>query len=311
MEISSLLTGSNENIENLVSEFVFKMISEGINTPVIEDSVISFCFLVQKLGKLDLISESDRLILNSLLKKSINRINDPTRMLESYFLLSALDMAADIDSTFMKEIIERHHKQGYNSTKEMAGQLRVSGRIAKFLKRIGFRPSKPDTALRTIKNIIRKLDKRKFLRSTQLLKYQLERLTTEMNLLIAFFEKEEPSQIDLKEIIELLQMLLEILNRPNIAQLDLETRKRVIELMDTSCYLYDILAIRNSWSLLHSFKLDVQSLYSPTLGSYNRVTTDESAFNRSLHDYSRKRLKNIERDLPSPPRKKKINQVKE
>jgi hypothetical protein len=53
-----------------------------------------------------------------------------------------------------------------------------------------------------------------------------------MNLLIAFFEKEEPSQIDLKEIIELLQMLLEILNRPNIAQLDLETRKRVIELMD-------------------------------------------------------------------------------
>jgi hypothetical protein len=311
MEISSLLTGSNENIENLVSEFVFKLISEGINTPVIEDSVISFCFLVQKLGKLDLISESDRLILNSLLKKSINRINDPTRMLESYFLLSALDMAADIDSTFMKEIIERHHKQGYNSTKEMAGQLRVSGRIAKFLKRIGFRPSKPDTALRTIKNIIRKLDKRKFLRSTQLLKYQLERLTTEMNLLIAFFEKEEPSQIDLKEIIELLQMLLEILNRPNIAQLDLETRKRVIELMDTSCYLYDILAIRNSWSLLHSFKLDVQSLYSPTLGSYNRVTTDESAFNRSLHDYSRKRLKNIERDLPSPPRKKKIKQVKE
>jgi hypothetical protein len=31
MEISSLLTGSNEELENFVSEFVFKMISEGVN----------------------------------------------------------------------------------------------------------------------------------------------------------------------------------------------------------------------------------------------------------------------------------------
>jgi uncharacterized protein YfkK (UPF0435 family) len=129
--------------------------------------------------------------------------------------------------------------------------------------------------------------------------------------MISFFEKEEPSQEDLTEIIEFIHLLLEILNRPKIAQLDLETRKRVIELMDASCYLYDLIALRNSWSLLHSFKLDVQSLYSPTLGNYNRVNTDQSAFNRSLHDYSRKRLKSIERDLPSPPRKTRKQQVKD
>ncbi|MFX0085679.1 MAG: hypothetical protein ACFFAU_08390 [Candidatus Hodarchaeota archaeon] len=311
MEISSLLTGSNEELENFVSEFVFKLISEGVNTTVIEDSVISFCFLVQKLGKLSHLSESDRLILNSFLRKIIQRIDDPTRMLESYFILSAMNMAADIDSTFIKEIIEQHHKQGHSTTKEMVGQLRVTGRVASFLKRLGFRPSKPDAALRTIKYLISKLDKRKFLRSTQLLKYQLERLTTEMNLMISYFEREKPSQEDLTEIVELIQLLLEILNRPNIAQLDLETRKRVIELMDASCYLYDLIAIRNSWSLLNSFKLDVQSLYSPTLGDYNRINTDQAAFNRSLHDYSRKRLKLIERDLPSPPRKNKKQQVKE
>ncbi len=311
MEISSLLTGSNEELENLVSEIVFKMISEGVNSPVIEDSVISFCFIVHKLGKLSLLSESDRLILNSFLRKSIRRIDDPTRVLEAYFLLSVMDMAADIDSTFIKQIVEQHHKQGYTTAKEMTGQLRVSGRMVKFLKRLGFRTSKPDNVFRTIKHLIRKLDKRKFVRNTQLLKYQLERLTTEMNLMISFFEKEEPTKEDLTEIIELIHMLLDILNRPKIAQLDLNTRKRVIELMDASCYLYDLLAIRNSWNLLHKFKLDIQSLYSPTLGNYDRVTTNESAFNRSLHDFSRKKLKSVDRDLPSPPRKTQKQKAEE
>lgn len=305
MDISNLLVGGpNEELENLVSNFVFKMINEGVNTSIIEDSVISFCFLIHRLGKLNLLSESDRLVLASFLRKNIQKIEDPTRMLEAYFLLSTLGMADDINTTFIKEILERHQQQGISSTKEMSSQLRVDGRMARFLKRLGFRTSKPDTSLRNIKLLIRKLDKRKFVRSTQLLKYQIERLITEFNLLISYFEKREPSQIDLEEIIELIQVLLEILNRPRVFQLDVETRKRVIELMDASYYLYDLLAVRNSWSLLHHFQLNVSSIYSPTLGKYERVTTDQATFNRALADFSHKRLKRIERALPSPPRKK-------
>ncbi|MFX0208524.1 MAG: hypothetical protein ACFFDT_21255, partial [Candidatus Hodarchaeota archaeon] len=107
----------------------------------------------------------------------------------------------------------------------------------------------------------------------------------------------------LAEIIELIQMLLEILNRPRVFELDLETRKRVVELMDAAYYLYDLIAIRNSWSLINDFQLDVKSLYSPTIGSYERITTDQASFNQALDEFSRKRLRRIERDLPSPPRK--------
>ncbi|MFX1506129.1 MAG: hypothetical protein ACFFDC_08435 [Promethearchaeota archaeon] len=303
IDISNLLIGQNNELENLVSEIVFKMINEGVNSSIIEDSMISFCFLVHRLGKLDLLSESDRLVLGSYLRKSVQKIDDPTRMLEAYFLLSALGDAADINTTFIKEILERHHQQGISSTKEMAGQLRVNGRLARFLKRLGFKTSKPETSLRNINMLIRKLDKRKFTKSTQLLKYQLDRLITEFNLLIVFFEKEDPSQIDLAEIIELIQMLLEILNRPRIFELDLETRKRVVELMDASYYLYDLIAIRNSWNLINDFQLDVKSLYSPTIGSYERITTDQASFNQALAKFSDKRLRRIERDLPSPPRK--------
>ena len=302
LEISTLLVGPNDELENLISEIVFKMINEGVDSSVIEDSMISFCFLVHRLGKLDLLSESDRLVLGSFLRKNVQKIDDPTRVLEAYFLLSALGDAADINTTFIKEILERHQQQGISSTKEMIGQLRVDGRLARFLKRLGFK-SKPESSLRNIKMLIRKLDKRKFVKSTQLLKYQLDRLTTEFNLLIAFFEKKEPSQIDLTEIIDLIQVLLEILNRPRVFELDLETRKRVVKLMDAAYYLYDLIAIRNSWNLINNFQLDVKSLYSPTIGSYERITTDQASFNLALAKFSRKRLRRIEKDLPSPPRK--------
>ncbi len=311
MDISDLLVGgTNKELENLVSEFVFKMINEGVNTSVIEDSVIAFCFLIHRLGKLELLSQNDRLLLGSFLRKNVGKREDPTRMLEAYYLLSVLGMAADINTSFIKEILDQHQRQGISTTREMAGQLRVDGRMARFLKRLGFRKSKPEASLRTIKLLIRRLDKRKFIRSTQLLKYQLERLTTEMNLLIVAFEKNELKHVDLSEIVDLLRSLLEILNRPRVLKLDLETRKRVIELMDASLYLYDLIAIRNSWSLLHQFQLDVTSIYSPTLGKYQRVTTDQAAFNRSLAEFSRKRLKRIERDLPSPPRKKTKKPIK-
>lgn len=303
MDISTLLIGPNEKLESLVSEFVFKMINEGVETSVIEDSVISFCFLIHRLGKLGLLSENDRLILGSFLRKNLQRIEDPTRMLEAYYLLSVMGIADDINTTFIKEIIERHQQQGIGSTKEMAGQLRVDGRLARFLKKIGFRTSKPETSLRNIKLLIRRLDKRKFVKSTQLLKYQLDRLITEFQLLITYFEKKGSSQIDLEEIVELIQILLEILNRPRVFELDLETRKRVVELMDASFYLYDLIAIRNSWNLINNFQMDVKSLYSPTIGSYKRITTDQAAFNLALTRFSSKKLKKIERDLPSPPRK--------
>ncbi len=307
MEISNLLVGQNEELENLISEFLFKMMDAGVDTKIIENSVISFCFLIHRLGKLDLLSESDRLILSSFLRKHIQKKEDPTRMVEAYYLLSTLGMADDINTTFIKEILDQHQRQGVNSTKEMAGQLRVDGKIARFLKRLGFRKSKPETSILTIRHLIRKLDKRKFVRITQLLKYQLERLTTEMNFLITYFERKDPAQVDLEEIIELIQLLLEILNRPRVYQLDLETRKRVVELMDAAYYLYDLLSIRNSWNLLNEYQLDVKSIYSPTLGNYERVTTDQAAFNIALSKFS---IRQIDRDLPSPPRKKIRKKIK-
>lgn len=304
MDISALLTGPNEEIENIMSEFVFKMISEGVQTSIIENSVISFSFLIHRLGKLDLLTESDRLLLGSFLRESVQKIEDPTRVIEAYFLLSVMDMVSDIDSGFIIDILDRYHKQSVSSTEDMVGQLRVSGRIARFLRRLGYKTTKPKTSIRKINQLIRKLDKRKFVRSTQLLKYQIERLTSEMNLLIAYFEREEPTQVDLEELTGLLQLLFEILNRPRVFKLDIKTRRLVIELMDSSYYLYDLLSIRNSWNLLNKYQLNVSTLYSPTLGSYQRVTTDETAFNRSLVQFSQKQYKQIERDLPSPPRKK-------
>jgi hypothetical protein len=302
LDISSLLVGSNENMDSIVSEFVFKMISEGLNTSSIEDSVISFCFLIHRLGKLEFLSESDRLILNSFLRKHLKQ-DDPTRKLEAYFLLSVLRMSSDLDQSFIKELLSRQKEQGIASTREMVGQLRVDGRLAQFLRKLGFRRPKSQSSIKTINHLIRKLDKRKFLRSTQLLKYQLDRLITEINLLIVDFEKNDAKQVNLSEIINLLQSLMEILNRPGVLKLDLETRKRIVELMDASYYLYDLVAIRNSWGLLHQYQLEISSLYSPTLGKYQRVITDQAAFNLTLDKFSQKRLRHVDRELPSPPRK--------
>ncbi|MCK4848979.1 MAG: hypothetical protein KAT16_08150 [Candidatus Heimdallarchaeota archaeon] len=304
MDISALMVGPNEQLNNIVSEFVFRLIEQGIESSLVEKSIVAFTFLIHRLGKLDNLSESDRLLLTSFLKKNITDIDNPTRLLESYFLLTELGYATDINPDFVLEIMDRHYKRGVNTTNEMKDQLHVSGRMARFLRRIGLKSSKPTSSMRTIRILIKKLDKRKFLRNTHLLIYQLDRLTTEINLVISYFEKTDPSEEDLNELVELLQLLLEILNRPNILKLNLNTKKRIIELMDASYYLYDLLAVRNSWNLLNNYQINIKSLHTPTLGSYQRITANQELFNRSLMEYSRKRVEKVDRDLPSPPSKR-------
>jgi len=304
MDISALMVGPNEQLNSIIFEFVFRLIEQGLESSLIEKSIVAFSFLIHRLGKLDTLSESDRLLLKSFLKKNVTDIDNPTRLLESYFLLAELGYANDVNPNFVLEVMDRHYKKGLNTTREMNNQLHISGRLARFLRRIGLKSSKPTSSMRTIRMLIKKLDKRKFVRNTQLLTYQLDRLTTEVNLVISYFEKTDPSEEDLNELVELLQLLFEILNRPKITKLNLKTKKRIIELMDASYYLYDLLAFRNSWNLLNNYQINIKSLYTPTLGTYQRVTTNQELFNRSLKEYSRKRLENTDRDLPSPPSKR-------
>jgi hypothetical protein len=304
MDVSALMVGSNEQLNDIIRDFVFRLIEQGLDKPMIENSVVSFTFILYRLGKLDRLSESDRLLLSSFLKKIIIDIENPTRVLEAYFLLVELGFTAEVEPNYILEIMERHYKQSTSSTKEMTNQLKVSGRLARFLKRLSLKSYDVRSSMKTIRVLIKRLDKRKFKRSTQLLSYQLERLTTEINLLIAHWEKKDPSEEeDLSDLVELLQLLLDILNRPSILTLNLESRKRIIECMDSAYYLYDLLAIRNSWNLLNNFQLNIKSLYSPTLGKYQRITTNQAAFNRSLAEYSRKKLERTEKELPSPPSK--------
>lgn len=312
MDISALMIGSNDQLNDIISDFVFRLIEQGLETPLIENSVVSFSFLMYRLGKLDRLSDSDRILLSSFLKKNMNKIENPTRILESYFLLTELGFSVDIEPNFVLEIMERHYKQGISSTREMTNQLKVSGRLARFLKKLSLKSYDPKTSMSTIRVLIKRLDKRKFKRSTQLLSHQLDRLTTEMNLLIAHWEKKDSSkEEDLNELVELLQLLLDILNRPNVLTLELETRKRIIECMDSAYYLYDLLAVKNSWNLLKNFQLNIKSLYSPTLGKYQRVTTNQAAFNRSLAEYSRKKLERVEKELPSPPSRSQRKEIAE
>jgi hypothetical protein len=312
MDISALMIGSNEQLNDIISAFVFRLIEQGLDTSLIENSIIAFSFLVYRIGKLDYLSESDKILLSSFLKKNMNAIENPTRILESYFLLTELGHSSDIDPNFVLDILERHYKQGISSTKEMTNQLKVSGRLARFLRKLKLKSYNPKNSMKTLRILIKRLDKRKFVRSTKLLSFQLDRLTTEMNLLIAHWENTGFSDTeDLTELVGLLQLLLDILNRPNVLNLDLKTRQRIIECMDSAYYLYDLLAIRNSWKLLNNFQLNIKSLHSPTLGEYKRVIKNQATFNKSLAEYSRKKVEQVERALPSPPSKKQRKKILE
>lgn len=311
MDISSLMIGPNEHLNDIISGFVFRLIEKGLKTDEIEKSIIAFTFLIHKIGKLHLLSESDKLLLSSFLKKSLTDIDNPTHIVESYFLLTELGYSANIETDFIIELMQNHYKQGINSSKAMKNQLKLSGRLARFLKRISSKSYKPKASLKTVRALIKKLDKRKFIRETKLLSSQLDRLTTEMNLIAAFFENEKPKEEDLTEIVELLQLLLDILNRPTITKLNLKTKKKIIECMDTAYYLYDVLAFRNSWNMLQNYQLDIKSIHSPTLGTYQRISTNESALNESLIKYSRSRVRKIERELPSPPKQSKKRKITE
>ncbi|MHA2094635.1 MAG: hypothetical protein ACW98F_08400 [Candidatus Hodarchaeales archaeon] len=311
MDISSLIVGPKEHLNDVVSEFVFRLIEQGLETSLVEDSIVGFTFLIHRLGKLEQLTESDRLLLTSFLKKRLTDIENPTRILESYFLLTELGYPTDIEPQFVLEIMDRHYKQGLNTTREMSNQLKLSGRLARFLRRLGTKTYKPQASMQTLRSLIKRLDKRKFVRNTQLLTYQLDRLNTEINLLVAYFEKKDPVEEDLNDLVEILQLLLEILNRPNIANLNLKTKKQIVECMDSAYYLYDLLAIRNSWNLLNNYQLDIKSLYTPTLGSYKRISADQAALSNSLSDYSRRRVELTERELPSPPSKRKKRKITE
>ncbi len=311
MDISSLIMGPKEHLNDIVSEFVFRLIEQGLESSLVEDSIVGFTFLIHRLGKLEHLTESDRLLLSSFLKKRLTDIENPTRILESYFLLTELGYPTDVEPQFVLEIMDRHYKLDLGKTREISNQLKLSGRLARFLRHLGTKTYKPQASMKTLRLLIKRLDKRKFVRSTQLLTHQLDRLNTEINLLGAYFEKKDPAEEDLNELVEILQLLLEILNRPNILNLDLKTKKQIVECMDSAYYLYDLLAVRNSWNLLNNYKLDIKSLYTPTLGNYKRISTDQVALTNSLANYSRRRLEMTERELPSPPKKRVKKRISE
>ena len=107
MDISSLIIGPKEHLNDVVSEFVFRLIEQGLETSLVEDSIVGFTFLIHRLGKLEDLTESDRLLLSSFLKKRLTDIENPTRILESYFLLTELGYPTEVEPQFVFDELGR------------------------------------------------------------------------------------------------------------------------------------------------------------------------------------------------------------
>ena len=113
------MVGPNEQLNNIISEFVFRLIEEGLESSAVEKSIVAFTFLIHRLGKLDNLSESDRILLASFLKKNLRDLDNPTRLLESYFQLWWRQTEARLEA-FLSQILHRSFSVAQNKLFQMA-----------------------------------------------------------------------------------------------------------------------------------------------------------------------------------------------
>lgn len=312
-------TGSSDDINNLhnyleigsildiaeslsaTDALLTRIINEGLRSPEIEKSVISFCLIMDRLGRLSKLSEKEKKIMADFLLKRLNSDILANEKIETYFLLEKLGFSDYVDLNTILEIFEHFSKQKYQTTKDMKSQVKISVKVARFLKKIGMKKP-PKTSIRTVKSLVTKLDKRKFSRKTSLLLLQLDRLYTELNLLIAYFEKDNNDQVDIQDLSAFLQLLITIVNRPEALNLDNEVLERIIKLQDSTLYLYDLLAVRNSRNVLNKYEINIRSMYSSTLGKYRRISDEHEEVNKIIAQMKIKAKTSIASNLPSPPK---------
>ncbi|MFX1511073.1 MAG: hypothetical protein ACFFCQ_00590 [Promethearchaeota archaeon] len=259
----------NEESKKRLNKFIARLLTE------VEDlstsSLITFLHIVDRLDRFTLLSDTSRsLTINRLLIELNKKEVDDSSKLQSIYFLGHLGGLDRVDHSLIDSILSRATQSAVDKE-----PLRLSQRVVRWLRKRGTRSRRDiKRSIRVLHILTRRLELRKFARSTPKLLRELARVNSEINLLILDFERE--TEIPAIEGLEaLIRNLILILQRVDLKKFDAETRASFLRTLDNALYLQDLVSINQGRQMAVKGQSILKNLYRKEIGKYQRQTDEE------------------------------------
>ncbi|MFX0205725.1 MAG: hypothetical protein ACFFDT_07030 [Candidatus Hodarchaeota archaeon] len=261
----------NEESKKRLNNFIARLLTEMADFST--SSLIVFLHILDRLDRFTLLSDASRSLTVNRLLIELNKkdVDDSTKLQTIYFLghLGGLDR---VDYSLIDSILSRATQAAVDKE-----PLRLTQRITRWLRKRGSRsPRDIKRSIRVLHTLTRRLELRKFARSTPKLLRELARVNSEINLLILDFERE--TEVPALEGFEaLLRNLILILQRADYKKFDIETRASFLRTLDNALYLQDLIAVNRARQMAVKGQTVLKSLYrkGEEIGRYRRQTDQE------------------------------------
>ncbi len=251
----------------------------------------------------------------NLLATSKRNEFSPTEQLEMLHFLHVFDRLNSKELHLLDKLVTNQLKETFGKKKgsQHPQRTKISNSIARMIRKLKIWKSKPERSIKILESELRHLKRRKFKRDTPLLRMQLERVTTETNLLASFLEVESnvnddlPKTINLDELEYTVKELITILNNPNMMKLSNDTVLLALEALDACLYLMDIIALRNSQIILQNSREISQAFWIQELERYHKTSKRvlRSIIDEVKTEHPEIDEKELEEKFPRPPEKQK------
>lgn len=304
VEMTYLLGGPNKTnigkIDSLISEL---LMNEEYSKDI--HSLLAILHILDRTDKLEVMNPKIQSVLARKMYIETKVQEDEAIRLESLYFAHKLDPSLEFPLDEVQEIIEKARKAGVSGAR-VKKAIPLRRKIFRFLTGKGYKSNQEiKVTVKNIERLIKRLRKRKFARSTDLLIGELNRLTQELNLISLDLENyRSPLELlDIEELPDLIDDLIEILENPNIRKLPIESRLGVLKCMDNAIHLQNQVALLNSEKLLREGILAISSVHSSVL-DLQRSPTKLCELEETLRTVNLPRAPKID-DIKSLPKPKK------
>ncbi len=271
LTIMNILGTEPENEENQkrLNNFIARLFTD--MTDLTTSSLIMLLHILDRLDRFTLLSDASRsFTINRLLLELKKEEVDDSTALEAVYFLGRLGGLDHVNYSHVDSILSRATQQAVDKE-----PLRLTQRIARWLRKRGTRSSR-DTkrSIRVLHTLTRRLELRKFARSTPKLLRELARVNGEINLLILDFERE--AELPAAQGLEfLITNLVTILQRADLKKFDVETRASFLRTLDNALYLQDLIGINQARQMAVKGQTILRGLYRKEIGKYQRQSDEE------------------------------------
>jgi len=312
-DLWSILGSKSLSSNMMVSEIILEILTKNdVTKEVSLSNLLKFLHLLDTSDALDKIDEEVKNEVEKYLSEEIEKAPYYNQLELAYFLMKLGNSNPKI-LKYVEDAITELTKQKY-SDDFVKESISVNKKILSYFKNETEINVKKTT--KVLSSLVKRLQIRKYAKSTALLEGQLIRTLSETNLIAAnindFLDKESLKALT-QTISDLTDTLVQNVDKDSLSD---KIRVHIWKIIDNCVYIVNRITILNTKQILDNFEMDIakkQGIYSKDWGEYQRKSTKEIEKTLKEIKVSKSFYKMVETEkmikdikgLPEPPKKTK------